>query len=134
MAAGSIISVLSKIPWGQVVENAPKVTEAAAKLWNTVTNRRKQDSRQNEQSTTSSDAPLSELDLLKAKILALEDGVKCLQDQMQESSELIKSLAEQNTLLVQRIELNRVRLVRLAIATTLGGTILLAIAIYLFPR
>ncbi len=41
MSTGAILTVLSNIPWGQVVENAPKVAEGAAKLWNSVTNFRK---------------------------------------------------------------------------------------------
>lgn len=130
MAAGPIIAVLSNIPWDKVVETAPKVADAAVKLWDMVTNP-KPDPPQNDQSTASSDAPLSELDLLKARVLTLEDGVKCLEDQMQESSKLIKALAEQNTQLVQRVELNRAHFDRYAIATALGGTTLLAVIIYL---
>ncbi|RII28108.1 MAG: hypothetical protein CXR30_14740 [Geobacter sp.] len=132
MAAGTIITVLSNIPWDKVVENAPKVTDAAVKLWNMVANRRKQPSDESKQGKASPDTFLSESDLLKARVLALEDGIKCLQDQMEASSELIKALADQNIQLVQRIELNRINLVRYAIATALGGAILLGINIYLF--
>lgn len=132
MAAGTIITVLSNIPWDKVVENAPKVTDAAVKLWNMVANRRKQPSDESKQGKASPDTFLSESDLLKARVLALEDGIKCLQDQMEASSELIKALADQNIQLVQRIELNRINLVRYAIATALGGAILLSINIYLF--
>lgn len=131
MAAGAIITVLSNIPWGQVVETAPKVADAAMKLWNTVTNRKKQDLRQSEQSTDSANVSLSDSDLLKARVLTLEEGVKNLQDQMQASSALIKSLAEQNALLVLRVEQNRDHLVRYTIATALGGTLLLVVIIYL---
>lgn len=131
MAVGAIIAVLSNIPWGKVIENAPKVADAAAKLWNMVVNRRKLDSHQNEHGTTSTDTFLSEPDLLKAKVLALEGSVKCLEDQMQASTELIKALADQNIQLVRRVERNRVSLVRYAIATALVGTILLGINIYL---
>lgn len=131
MAAGTIITVLSNIPWDKVVENAPKVTDAAVKLWNMVANRRKQPSDESKQDKASHDTFLSESDLLKARVLALEDGIKCLQDQMEASSELIKALADQNIQLVQRIELNRINLVRYAIATVLGGAILLGVNIYL---
>lgn len=131
MAAGTIITVLSNIPWGKVVENAPKVADAAVGLWKMVANRRKQDSNLSAQSTTSADTFLPESDLLKARVRTLEDGVKCLEDQMQASSELIKALADQNIQLVQRVEKNRVSLVRYTIAATLGGTFLLGVNIYL---
>ena len=131
MAVGTILTVLSNIPWGKVVETAPKVADAAAKLWDMVSTRRKQDSPQNDQSTAPPDAPLSKLDLLEVRVLTLEDSVKCLQDQMQASSELIKALADQNTQLVQRVELNRVCFVRYGIATALASTTMLAVIIYL---
>lgn len=134
MAAGTIITVLANIPWGQVVENAPKVADGALKLWNAVTSRKKQDSSQNEHPAVAADAAPSEADLLKARLLRLDDNVKSLQDQMQASSELIKALAEQNAQLVQRIELNRVRLVRYAVATVSVGLVLLAVVIYVLVR
>lgn len=134
MAAGTIITVLSNIPWGQVVENAPKVADGALKLWDAVTRRKKQDSSQNKHPAMATDATPSEADLLKARLLRLDEDVKSLQDQMQASSELIKALAEQNTQLVQRIELNRVRLIRYAIATVSSGSALLAVVIYILAR
>jgi hypothetical protein len=132
MAVGTLITVLSNIPWGQVVENAPKVAEGAVKLWNSVTNRNKQDAIQDKQ-VVADDAP-SEADRMKARLLALEDSITRLQDQMQASSALIKDLAEQNTQLVQRIELNRIRLVRYSVATALQGAALLAAVVYLLLR
>lgn len=134
MAAGTIITVLSNIPWGQVVENAPKVADGALKLWDAVTRRKKQDSSQNKHPAMATDATPSEADILKARLLRLDEDVKSLQDQMQASSELIKALAEQNTQLVQRIELNRVRLIRYAIATVSSGSALLAVVIYILAR
>ena len=41
MSTGVILTVLSNIPWGQLVENAPKLADGAAKLWSTVTGFRK---------------------------------------------------------------------------------------------
>lgn len=134
MAAGTIITVLSNIPWDQVVKNAPKVADGALKLWSAVTSRKKQDSSQNLHPAVAADAALSEPDRLKAQLLRLEDNVKSLQDQMQTSSELIKALAEQNTQLVQRIEHNRARLIRYAVATVSGGAALLAVVAYLLVR
>jgi len=131
MGVGTIISVLSKIPWGDVVKNAPKVADAAAKLWSTVAARRRGESRRSEQGAAAPDAPASEPDLLETRVLALEDGVRCLHEQMQASSELIKALAEQNAQLVQRVEAMRTLLVRLAMATAFGGTVLVAAVIYL---
>lgn len=134
MAVGTLITVLSNIPWGQVIENAPKVADGAVKLWNSVTNRNKPDAIHRSQAAAAAGEAPSEADRLKARLLALEDGVTSLQEQMQASSALIKALAEQNTQLVQRIELNRIRLVRYSVATALQGAVLLAAVAYLLFR
>jgi hypothetical protein len=134
MAAGTIITVLANIPWGQVVENAPKVADGAMKLWKTVTSRRKQDPVQGEHAVAAADADLPEAERLKVRLGRLEEQVKSLQEQMQASTELIKALAEQNTQLVQRIELNRARLVRFAVVAGLAGAVLLVAVIYALIR
>ena len=41
MSTGAIITVLANIPWGQVIDNAPKVADGAARLWGAVTGSRK---------------------------------------------------------------------------------------------
>ncbi len=113
MAAGTIFTVLANIPWKTVIENAPKVAEGTVKLWNTVSGWRKSDPVQN----TPTDAPIEQAastnDALLKRVQALEDSVRHLNEQMQMSSELLKSLAEQNIKLVQRAELNRRRVARL---------------------
>lgn len=130
MAAGPILTVLSNIPWKTVIENAPKLAEGTVKLWNTVSKWRKSDPVQN----MPPDVPaefISTEDALQKRLQTLEESVRHLNEQMQTSSELLKSLAEQNSKLVQRVELNRrrmARLVRLSIALTVG---FVAVAIYL---
>jgi len=130
MAAGILITGLKLVPWGKVLENAPMVADTAIKLWNKVVSRPKPDSPPGAQTTAPANTSPSESDLLTARVQTLEERVKNLQDQMQASSELIKELAEQNTQLVLRIEMNRSRLVRLMIATAIGGTLLLTVIIY----
>jgi hypothetical protein len=131
MSAGAIFSVLSNIPWAQVVENAPKVAEAAGKLWTRVA-RRNAESAGGTGSDLTSGA--SESQVLRARLASLEAVVTALQDEMRASSQLIKDLAEQNTVLIQRIELARVKLVRLAAATALGFAVVLALVAFLLTR
>lgn len=133
MAAGTLIAVLSNIPWGQVVENAPKVADGAVKLWNMVRNRKKPGPGAEDPGPRAEEAQ-SEPERLQARVQGLEESVRSLQEQMQASTELIKALAEQNTQLIQRIELNRVRLVRHAVASSLGGLLLLVAVIHLLGR
>lgn len=134
MSTGAILTVLSNIPWGQVVENAPKVADGAAKLWNSVTSFRRSAVAPSLVNDSDSKKPPSETETLRSQLQALGETVTSLQEQMQASSELIKALADQNTQLVQRIELNRIRLNRASIATISLGIVLLAALGYLLLR
>ncbi|ROH86291.1 hypothetical protein ED236_07595 [Pseudomethylobacillus aquaticus] len=134
MAAGTILTVLANIPWGTVVDNAPKVADGAAKLWNTV-------SRWNKAGTASGSRPsatvrtgLSDNASLAARLQSAEESVQHLNQQMQASTALIKELAEQNTLLVRRVELHRQRLVRLTMISIGVGSLLLGLNLYLLLR
>ncbi len=62
---------------------------------------------------------------------ALESATLALQEQMRASSELIKALADQNTQLVQRVEMNRVRLMRVSVVVGVVGLLLAAAVVYL---
>ncbi len=104
------LTVLQAVPWGKVIENAPKVADGAKKLWGSVG--RKPAAPQVTPSNT-----LNTPD--QARIAELEAAVAALQAQMLASSELISALAEQNTEVIRRAELNRRRLVALAVITLL---------------
>ena len=133
MATGTIITVLSNIPWGQVVENAPKVADGAARLWNAVT-RKKQNQSPDGNAKAVVDAVQSDTEVLKRRLVAMEEHIQHLEEQMGASAELIKALAEQNTQLVMKIELNSVRLLRLATATAICAVALVGIIVYLLLR
>jgi hypothetical protein len=119
MSTGAILTVLSHIPWGQVVDNAPKVADGAARLWSTVTGFRTK-ATEGTAASAAATAP-TETEAFRARVDALEETVRHLSEQMQASSELIKALADQNAQLVQTLELNRLRLVRLAWAGAAMG-------------
>lgn len=133
MAAGAIISVLSNIPWGQVVENAPKVADGAARLWKAVT-RKKSDQSPEANTNAGAEAAQSETEILKRRLAAMEEHILHLEEQMGASAELIRALAEQNTQLVKKIELNSVRLLRLATATAIGAAALVGLVAYVLLR
>ena len=132
MAAGSIISILSNLPWGQVIEAAPKVAEGATKLWNAVARQKKEEEPNPAENFES--PPADDLQQLHAQVSAMHGAVESLKEEMQAASALIKALAEQNTALVQRVELNRLSLIRRSAALAIVSTGLLASVIYLFVR
>jgi hypothetical protein len=68
---------------------------------------------------------------LQVQVHVLQETVAQLQEQMQASSEVIRALADQNTQLVQRVELNRVRLVRLATVAAVSIALVLSAVAYL---
>ncbi len=115
------LTVLKMVPWGDVIENAPKVAQGAKKLWNTV-------GKKPESGTVAGSAPLNPgqaalhgqdaaVAALAAQVAELQIATAELHQQMLESSALIQSLAEQNTQLIQRVELNRKRVLVLGVFT-----------------
>lgn len=132
MAAGAIIAALANIPWGQVVDNAPKLAEGAARLMRAVTGLRKPSETAADTASPSPPEPRSEMQALQREVEVLRDTVAGLQEQMQVSSLLLKNLTEQNIQLIQRVELNRLRLRSVSMA--LVGVLLasIVVAVYLF--
>jgi len=124
--------VLQSVPWTDVIKNAPKVAEAAKKLWSTVG----KNAPMQELPAASSGIPHSPeaeaIAVLQARLAAMEVATTDLHSQMLASSELIKTLADQNTQLVARMEANRIRVVWLAGATAAFGALaVLAISLVL---
>ena len=128
MAAGTLFSILANIPWGQVVDNAPVSAESAVKLWKAA---RRKKSAQSPDQDSEADAAQTGSGSLNERLVAMEEHIRSLEEQMSTSAELIKALAEQNALLVRRFELNNTRLRRLAVATAIGGVVLLGSIAYL---
>ena len=130
MAAGWF-SILNKVPWSEVIGNAPAVAQGAKKLWSTVSGKladappapEPAPAPEPEVAAAPAEvfATLGQVDHLRSKLEAGEAATAELQRQMRTSSELIDALAEQNTQLVARTELLRVRLVWLAGAAILIG-------------
>ncbi len=125
MAIGWLM-LLQNVPWADVIKNAPKLADGAKKLWNTIGSKVPPDE---------VDIPTTQLALspeaeaiarLQKQLVAAEAATADLHNQMLASSELIKALAEHNTLLIGRIELNRRRMLWLTGALVIIGSIAVA--------
>ncbi|MCB5187006.1 hypothetical protein LG200_03175 [Methylobacillus caricis] len=106
------LTVLRNVPWAEVIRKAPAIAEGARRLWEAVAHKP-----QAGQFPVDKEVPYTELetpDAKDARIEALENKVADLHMQMLNSSELLKTLADQNEQLVARIEANRLRISRLA--------------------
>lgn len=133
MAAGTIITVLSNVPWGQVIDAAPKVAEGATKLWGAVTRRKKNDADLAPQASagaTGGDVPDDSLQRLRADVQVLQASVGDLREELLSATGLIKQLADQNTVLVQRVELHRRRLALVSYLTAGAVTMLVLAVVY----
>ena len=120
----SWLTVLQAVPWSDVIRNAPKVADGAKKLWSSVAGQQGQDASgehgiAHEKGATSAEA-------LQLRVDSLEATVSDLHGQLLTSAELIRELAEQNTRLVERVELNRVRAVRMTWALVAVATLAVA--------
>ena len=109
----SWLTVLKLVPWTDVIKNAPAVADGAKKLWKSVGKNEVAETGGAPAPPTSELSTLPEsqaIALLERQIGALEVTVDELHQQMRESSELIKALADQNTQLIKRVEVNRRRI------------------------
>lgn len=107
-------ALLKSVPWSEVISNAPKVVDGATKLWNAVA----KDSSSSDVSDSRAKSGASQaITAIEARTSALEEVISDLHSQMLASSKLIKTLADQNAQLIQRIEINRVRMLWLSAAT-----------------
>ncbi len=134
MIARTILKVASQIPWDKVIERAPSVAEKAGTLWKSIRSKNKRLSVDESMVYSSYSTELSESDLLKARLDRLDERVESLEEEIQAFSGLIKTLAEQNTSLVQRIELQRIRLIRQSLLFAGVTAVLAGMIVYLFIR
>jgi len=105
------LTVLKMVPWGDVIETAPKVAQGAKKLWSTVGKKPVVTPVGGPDSLAESTPTLT---ALQAQVAELQVAAAELHQQMLESSALIGSLAEQNTQLIARVEVQRQRTLWLA--------------------
>lgn len=122
------LTVLSQVPWTEVINNAPKVADGAKKLWKSVSGKSSVASTPKSASQVPASAEALSPVAMEARIRELEEVVGELHAQMVASSELMKQLAEQNNQLVQRIEANRVRTLWLA-ALSVAGLVIAVVAL-----
>ena len=110
------MTALKIIPWGSVVESAPHIVKAAKHLFSAT---KRNTSGFSTADWQTGDAPTS----LDKRVRLLEAKLVELSDEQRSSAELIKSLAEQNALMVDAIDVFRVRVKILFVAcvSLVGG-------------
>lgn len=109
MAVGWI-SLLSAVPWKEVISKAPAIADGAKKLWNTVTKKVPAENTSPFEIPSGASTDAEIISRLLVKLNAVDVTLSELQKQMLTSSELIQALAMQNTELIKRVEANRIRL------------------------
>jgi hypothetical protein len=108
------------IPWGEVIAAAPAVVEGAKKLWGIARERNAGEVAHARPQTT------------EARLRQLEAEVSELRRESTASSELIKSLAEQNAELVKAVEILRVRSRALLGASAITAVLLVFVLVRMF--
>jgi len=117
------LSVLKMVPWGDVISNAPKIADGAKKLWSTVAKKPAAADLPGANAQRALSPEAQSIATLQAQLAAAAAEVSDLHNQMLESSELIKALADQNTQLIKRVEVGRIRLLWLAGAVAVLGLV-----------
>lgn len=114
------LTLLKTVPWTDVIANAPAVAQGARKLWQKV-------GRGAAEEATATPSPIvvppggDVVQALIERVERLGAESSALHKELQTSSELIKALADQNALLIERVEAHRVRLRWLSALVLLMG-------------
>lgn len=105
----NLITAFKIIPWADVLTAAPAIVQGAEKLWDSITRKSGQPQRGRDQTEEKSVAQSESLAAVDARVHSLESLTAELHKEVQLSSELIKSLAQQNVQLVQAVDILRIR-------------------------
>ena len=126
------LALLKGVPWAGVISTAPLVADGAKQLWKAVSRKPPLPEPLSEQAHSPHTSGSTAIETLSARIVSLETNVNNLHEQMLKSSELIKVLADQNALLINRVEASRVRilwLIGIFTVTLIAALVGLAIVI-----
>jgi hypothetical protein len=119
----SLLGAVKAVPWGDVIAAAPSVVQGANALWDRVAKKRPK----GETEAPAAAAPAGST--MDVRLAALEQVVTELQKEALASSQLIRSLAEQNVQLVSEIEVLRLRS-RVLLAAAVLFSVGLAASLY----
>jgi hypothetical protein len=119
----SLLGAVKAVPWGDVIAAAPSVVQGANALWDRVAKKRPK----GETEAPAAAAPAGST--VDVRLAALEQVVTELQKEALASSQLIRSLAEQNVQLVREIEVLRLRS-RVLLAAAVVFSVGLAASLY----
>jgi len=120
------LTILNTVPWADVIRNAPKLADAAGKLWKTVVRKPAAESTRAELDAAPLMIEPDRRTLNDERLAALEASVSDLDQQMLASSELIRALAEQNSALIVAIE--KARRQRLWLSAITAIAVIIAVA------
>ena len=106
MAIGTVITVISSIPWGEVVEAAPKLAVTAGHLWDAANRLRKR--RLPPPAGPVPDSPTaaqpSAAERLDARVSEVEEGVGQMAEQLEAQARAIGEVIEQQGRLVEELK------------------------------
>lgn len=124
----SWMTALKIIPWGNVLESAPHIVKAAKHLFSAAK------AAENDYASGSDPGRREGLANLDSRIRLMEERIAELRQEQQSSAELIKSLAEQNALIVEAVEIFRMRLKIVLVTSFILLSILAGLVFWLLTR
>jgi hypothetical protein len=104
------LETLKRVEWDKVIDAAPKVAGGARSLWDAVANK------STGKLSAAIDAEAGPA-RMTVRIDQNETALAALHAQMLSASEIITTLADQNTLMIAKIEIFRVRFLWLSVIT-----------------
>lgn len=123
-------SMLRAVPWGHVIDSAPRVVSGTRRFWHAVSGEGVREEIDITEVQSSYTGEHEELSAIRSRLTALEQSAVDLREQILAASELIKTLADQNAQLIVQTEKNRRHTRWLAVA--LFVSVVAALAVLLF--
>ena len=126
------MTALKLVPWGDVIEAAPQVLQAAKKLMGkTRTAGTAPAAGVTGTLTGTGDSPSTPV---TAQLQHLRERVVQLEQEQQDSAALIQSLAEQNAVVIRAVEALRLRNQRLGSALVILGVLVFGILVWVLRQ
>lgn len=118
---------LKVIPWGDVIEHAPKVLNAARKLVDRQREQKRGPSPADLDAATGTAVAAPSPDQLQTRLQAAHERIDSLQQAQDQLTQTVADLAEQNARLVAAVNVLRLRTRLLLGATALAAVALIAL-------
>lgn len=130
---------LKAVPWGDVIDNAPRIADGAKKLWDNVAHKKAAVHAEPVMTAAANTVKAitpeaAAIAALTAQVVAAEAATEAVHQQVVATLEMTTALAEQNALLVRQLAILQRRLSQVVMATAVVAVVALSGVVLVLMR